>query len=61
MIKTFALIALIHGQAYTMDYDMSYDDCRLAMAEGVSIIQIDVDSWIDAKGAQIMCVVDNAE
>lgn len=61
MIKTFALIALIHGQAYTLDYDMSYDVCRLAMAEGVSIIQTDVDSWIDAKGAQIMCVVDNAE
>ncbi|MEL4071689.1 hypothetical protein WKW50_16210 [Ochrobactrum sp. GPK 3] len=61
MLKTFALIALIHGQAYTMDYDMSYDDCRLAMAEGVSTIQIDADTWIDAAGASLMCVVDSAE
>lgn len=61
MLKTFVLIAVLHGNVYVLDSGLSADDCMLAVAEGVQTIQLDSDSWISARGARLACESESVE
>ena len=59
MLKTFALIAVLHGNAYVVDFDLSAQDCAIAMETGVSTIWIDSERFISAEGARLTCEVES--
>ena len=59
MLKTFALIAVIHGQIYAVDYGLSAQDCAVAMETGISTIWIDSETFISAEGARLTCEVES--
>ena len=61
MIKTFALIALLNGNAYTLDHDMSGTDCIAAVEAGVSLIEVSAGRTISAAGAVLACESEVAE
>lgn len=61
MFKVFALIAVIHGNVYVVDTDLSADDCMIAVQDGVSLIQVDNDTFISAQHARLACEVMEVE
>jgi len=58
MLKTFALIALLHGNAYTLDTGMSGEDCITAIEAGVTAIEVNPGQFFDADGAVFACEVE---
>ena len=55
MLKTFALIALLHGQAYEVDSGLTIEDCRYAVQGGVSMVEIEQGVFVAASDAELFC------
>ena len=54
-MKTFLLIALLHGNVYVLDSGLTDEDCMAAIRDGVSRIQISETETVSAKGARLAC------
>ena len=59
MLKTFVLIALLNGQAFEVDYDLSAADCAYAVQGGISSIEIANGVFIPAASAELICEESN--
>lgn len=59
MLKTFILIALLNGQAYEVDYDLSAEDCAYAVQGGISSIEIKNGVFVPASTAELICEESN--
>ena len=59
MLKTFVLIALLNGQAYEVDYDLSAADCAYAVQGGISSIEIKQGIFVPATSAELICEESN--
>lgn len=54
-MKTFVLVALLNGNAFVLDYDLSADDCRAIVRAGITSIEIEPGRFADAHGATFVC------
>jgi hypothetical protein len=61
MLKTFVLIAALHGNVFVLDSGLSADDCMTAIMSGVHTIQLDNGELVSARGAHLACEVEDTE
>lgn len=61
MLKTFVLIAALHGNVFVLDSGLSADDCMTAIVNGVHAIQLDNGEMVSARGAHLACEVEDTE
>lgn len=54
-MKTFLLIAMLHGNTYVLDSGLSAEDCMSAIVDGVTRIEVSEGHIIPAKGAVLAC------
>jgi len=56
---TFAFIALLNGNTYVMDSDLSLEDCGAELVKPHAVVQVDSRTWVGADGATFACVLDS--
>lgn len=52
---TYAFLAILNGQVYVLDHDLSANDCAYAMTLPIHEIQVSKDQWVSAVGASLAC------